>query len=459
MRTLNLVRTSAFRLSLLAMLVFAVSAAVLLGFIYVGTVGLLDKETNAAIGAELRGLAEQYARLGLDGLERIISERSEDADARGALYMLVDAEGQPLAGNLANWPRPKPQQGWLAFDVDFPVGGGEGSHRARARMLELPGGYRLLVGRDVEERNGFKRLITHTLGWALLVTAVLSLIAGVLMSRRLLRRVDAVASASRKIVNGHMGERLPVAGTGDEFDRLTLGLNEMLEQIEKLTTGMQAGVDSISHDLRGPLTRLRSQMEAALSRELDVPVYRAVLSNALVEVDRVLRLFDTLLHIAQAEAGAAGMESLDLATVAGEVAELYEPVVEEHRLALNLELLAGAVVVGNRQLLAQAIANLLDNAVKYTPEAGCIQVAVGAGPEGVCLTVSDTGPGIGAADRERVLDRFVRLDASRTSPGSGLGLSLVAAVARLHHAQLSLADNEPGLRVRLMFPGSAALAA
>jgi len=455
----NLIRTSTFRLSLLAMVVFAVSAAVLLGFIYVGSVGLLDKETNAAISAELRGLAQQYSKLSLDGLESIIAERSEDADARGALYMLVDADNRPLAGNLANWPKPRPQGRWLRFEVDFPVGGGEGSHHARARFANLAGGYRLLVGRDIEERIGFKRLITHTLGWALLVTVVLSLIAGLLMSRRLLRRVDAVARASRNIIDGDMGQRLPVADTRDEFDRLSISLNEMLEQIEKLTTGMQVGVDSISHDLRGPLTRLRSQIEGALSRDLDVSVYRGALSNALIEVDRVLQLFDTLVRIAQAEAGAVGMEVLDLATVADEVGELYEPVVEEHRLHLELQGTAGAIVLGNRQLLAQAIANLLDNAVKYTPAEGRIELTVSASPDWVELTVADTGPGVAAPDRERVLERFVRLDTSRTSPGSGLGLSLVAAVARLHHARLDLCDNGPGLRVRISFPQAAALAA
>lgn len=454
MRTARLLRTSTFRLALIYLAPFGLIVLVLFGFLYLGTLELIDAQTNATIDAETRGLAEQYGERGLSRLIEVVAERSGTKGEKGSVYLLTGPDLHPLAGNLAGWPEDATLKGgWLSFEVERGRGGQTTTHEIRAKPFRLAGGFRLLVGRDMAERAEFQDVIAKTLAWALGITLVLGIAGALYLSQKLLRRVDAVAETSRTIVHGELGRRVPLDGSGDEFDRLSTSLNEMLDQIEQLMTGMRAVTDSLAHDLRSPLTRLKGRIEVTLRGAADLERYRETLEQTIADTDAILTTFNALISIAQAEAGAAraSMTRLELGQIARDAFELYEPVAERKGLTLKQDVTDGIIIVGHGQLLAQSVANLLDNAIKYTPAGGHVAVAVRDAGERAELIVADTGPGIPAADRERVLDRFVRLDASRTTPGSGLGLSLVAAVAKLHRAALTLGGHDPGLRVTLSF--------
>jgi signal transduction histidine kinase len=455
----KLLKTSTFRLALLNLAVFGVAMILPFAFVYTSTVGSLDSETNSAISLEESGLADEYGRVGRAGLIDVVTERSNDPSDKDAIYLLADPQGRPLAGNLSVWPAESFAAGqWIQFIIDKVEDGDSVPHRVRAQAMRLAGGELLLVGRDIHEIRALQSRITEALGWAGAFTLIVVLTGGILMSRYMLRRVDAITQTSRKIVEGSLSQRVPIRGTGDELDRLSENLNQMLDQIEHLMTSMRTVTDSIAHDLRSPLTHLKGRIELALRGAPDAVAYRGALEHAVMETDRILSVFNALIEMAKAESGLgrADMTTLDLAAVAADVVDLYEPVAEERDLSMVASLRAGASLRGNRQLLALAVANLLDNAVKYTPSGGTITLAVDSDPRGVRLTVTDTGPGIPAADRGRVLERFVRIESGGAVPGSGLGLSLVAAVARLHRATLDLADNAPGLRVTVTFANAPA---
>jgi signal transduction histidine kinase len=313
------------------------------------------------------------------------------------------------------------------------------------------------VGRDIEELRQFGDLIRTTLYWALGLSLALGLGGGLLTSRNFLHRIDAITGASRTIMDGNLSRRMPVAGTGDELDRLSVSLNQMLDQIERLMLGMKEVSSNIAHDMKTPLTRMRARVEAALRTD-DKNQYRAALNQSIEESDSLLRTFNSLMSIARAESGNAreGFRPIDLGNVLNDVYELYEPLVEDAGGKLVLQLSGSLPVKADRQLLAQAISNLLDNAMKYghTSELA-ITLAAQAKPETVEITVSDRGSGIPEEDRERVKDRFVRLDTSRTLPGNGLGLALVASIMRVHGGDLKLTDSAPGLKATLVLPKQA----
>ncbi len=443
------------------MALFWASTAILLGFIRYSTVGMMDRETRERIDVDYRALTQTYRHAGIQGLRDVIEERSSDKAVPGVLYLLVDTYGRPLAGNLAFWPDDSGvQEGWIRLAIQMPGASGYIHHQATARIARL-NHHRLLVGRDIKDRLVFQELITRSLLWSVVIVGVLSLIGGVIISQRMLRRVDELARTANTIIQGDLGTRLPVQGIGDEFDRVAQNVNRMLDQIERLTSGMRTVIDSVAHDLRGPLTRIRGHIELALAGPADAVAYRQALDTALAESERLHRTVDALLQIAQAESGTLGMEMepIDLATVARDVLDLYQPFAEDKALRIQDDIAQMSKrgshwIRGNRQLLAQGLANLVDNAIKYTPEGGRIGLRVWTSGGATGLEVWDTGPGIPEADRARVLERFVRLDASRTTPGSGLGLSLVAAVAKLHGASLTLGDNAPGLSVVLTFEGA-----
>jgi signal transduction histidine kinase len=454
----GLLRSSTFRLALFYMAPFGVLVMILFGFLYIGTVELIDAQANATIEAEVRGLSEQYNGRGLGRLIEVIAERSGVNGEKGSIYLLTGPDLTPLAGNLKSWPIDAVEKDdWLSFTVARQRGDQLTSHEIRARPFRLAGGFRLLVGRDMAERQEFQLVIAKTLAWALGITIMLGIAVAFYLSRKLLRRVEAVAATSRTIVHGDLARRMPIEGSGDEFDRLSASLNEMLDQIEQLMTGMRAVTDSLAHDLRSPLTRLKGRIEVTLRGRGDEASYRQALAETIADTDAILATFNALLAIAQAEAGAArsGMTHLDLGRIAHDAVELYEPVAEEKDIRLEQSTADEIPIVGHPQLLAQSVANLIDNAIKYTPRGGKIALTLKDAGERAELSVADSGPGIAAKDRERVLERFVRLDVSRTTPGSGLGLSLVAAVAKLHRASLVLGDNGPGLKVTLSFEKAA----
>ena len=437
------------------MILFGTSVLGLLAFIYLSTVAVIDRQTEDTIDAEVRGLAEQYREQGLARLIDVVRLRSS-VDGSD-YYLLTDPNLTPLAGNLVAWPKDAEGAGdWIRLTVHR-QSQGQGpttSRDVRAQLFTLSGGYRLLVGRDTHERTNLRDIVIKALGWSLAAALALGLVGGIVLSRRMLRRVEHVAVTSQGIMAGDLSRRIAVTGTGDEFDRLATSLNAMLDQIERLMTGMRLATDSLAHDLRSPLTRLRGRIELALRQPPHAARDREALADVLRQAEVALSTFDSLMKIAMAEAGigAADLRVVDLSGTAADAAELYEPVAEEREIRLCVSTQPGAFIRAQPELLAQAITNLIDNAVKNTPSGGQIRVAVEARRSVVLLCVADTGRGIPEADRARVLDRFVRLEESRSTPGAGLGLALVSAVARMHGARLSLEDAAPGLRVTLRFP-------
>ncbi|HUZ72053.1 MAG TPA: HAMP domain-containing sensor histidine kinase [Stellaceae bacterium] len=450
----RLLKTNAVRLAALYFALFATSVLTVLVFIYFSTADFAQRQTEATLDAESRGLAEQYAERGLAGLLETIQDRSAPGHPERTIYLITDPFLHPLAGNLSRWPRATQiRSGWIEFPVEEMVGGEKQSHTALASVFILPGGYRLLVGRDLRDASTFRARITRTLAWSGLLTLALGIAGGVFMTRHMLRRVEAVNRTSASIIHGDLSQRVPVSGSGDEFDQLAANLNAMLDQIERLMLGMRQVTDNIAHDLRTPLARLRARLEVTLLERPDMHRYGEALQDTITEADRLLGTFNALLSIAEAEAGSRrdSWSVVDLAEIARNVAELYEPLAEENGLELAVETDATLPVRGDRHLLSQALANLLDNALKYAP-AGRIVLSAHERGEVARVEVADTGPGIPADRREAVFDRFVRLEGSRSSPGNGLGLSLVRAVAKLHAGACWLEDNAPGLKAVMTFP-------
>lgn len=458
MRALSLVRTIAFRIVIVYVVLFTASAAALVGFAYWSTARALNAETDQSVEVEIAGLAEHYDREGLAGLSEAIIGRSIRSNL--SLYLLTDSEQHPIAGNLDAWPQTVPvSNGFVEFD--FQRGNDQQNHRARGRILELTGGLQLLVARDVHERDETERLFTTALPWSVGLMLVLGIVGGGLISRNLVSRLDSINRTSREIVAGDLSRRVPVTKAGDELDALAQDLNQMLDRNERLMRAMRDVTDSVAHDLRTPLNRLRNRLEGLLLHVDSESREGLEIAAAVDDTDRLIATFNALLLIAEAEAGAVreAMTRVDIPHVIESVVELYEPLAEEKGLALEIAPGRTGAIRGNVRLISQALANLVDNAIKYTPPGGRVRIAAEDRPTGVALSVSDTGPGIPPEERGRVLERFVRLEASRNSPGTGLGLSLVAAVARMHQARLEFGDNAPGLKATLLFPADTQSAA
>jgi signal transduction histidine kinase len=450
----NLLHTSTFRLALVYMVLFAGSVLLLLGFIYWSTVAYMANQTDATIRAEITGLAEQYRERGLNGLVETISERLERDPDSSSVYLFASSKLSPLAGNLSAWPDVSPtNEGWLNFEFKDPRAGGR-IFQARARPFILQGGLRLLVGRDTRELKATQRLITRALLWGLAITLALALLGGVIMSRGMLRRIELINQTSRSIMAGDLSQRIPTRGTNDEFDRLAGNLNNMLVEIEHLMHGIRHVSDNIAHDLRTPLTRLRNRLERLQIELEDGSPHREQVEQSIVDADQLLATFAALLRIARIEAGGhkANFKPVDLASLVRDAAELYEALTEAKQLHLATHIDEAVAMNGDRDLLFQALINLLDNAVKYTPEGGNVSLELKRSGKTLDIMVSDTGPGIPENERDKVGQRFYRLERSRSTPGSGLGLSLVKAVAHLHHATLLFEDNAPGLKATLRLP-------
>jgi hypothetical protein len=456
----KLLRTTAFQLTLFYLLIFIVFAASLLGYFALNTRRLITEQITTTVDTEISGLREQYNQGGIRRLVIVVDLRSRRPGS--SLYLVTTATGEGLAGNVGSLePGVLDHPGWLETNyrrLEAPEGS---DHRALAQVVQLPGGFRLLVGRDLEERERLFGIIANAGQWSLALVIVLGLGGGFFVSRRVLNRVEAMTETAQTIMAGDLAGRLPVAGTGDELDRLADRFNAMLERIEALMRGLKEVSDNIAHDLKTPLTRLRNRCEQALRGSAGVGDYRAALESTIAESDELIRTFDALLMIARAESGQArdNMTDFDAAEVARGIGELYEPLAEEKGISLTVDAPVAAPVRGNRELVSQALANLVDNAIKYAGPNGKLngapaEIVVKAGNEGerISLSVADRGPGIAEADRGRVVERFVRLEQSRSEPGSGLGLSLASAVARLHGGELKLEDNHPGLRSTIALP-------
>jgi hypothetical protein len=455
----KLSNTTAFKLTLVYLTVFAVFAAFLLGYFAWNTRRLITEQITRTVDAEITGLAEQYNQGGIRRLVFIIDARARRPGS--SLYLVSTFSGDGLAGNVGLLGEGVLEHtGWTETvyrRLDDPEGS---EHHALVRVYELPSGFRLLVGRDLEERERLYEVILAAGQWSIALVIILGLAGGFFVARRVLHRVDAMTETSRTIMAGDLSGRLPTVGSDDELDRLAINLNAMLERIEALMRGFKEVSDNIAHDLKTPLTRLRNRAEEALRSGKNEADYRAALDSTIEESDELIRTFNALLMIARAESGqsSAPMTQFDAAEVARGVGELYDPLADDTGLALNIEANAALPMRGNRELLTQALANLVDNAIKYarphdangTPAS--VVVEASGDVASIRLSVSDRGPGVPAGDRERVVQRFVRLEQSRSEPGSGLGLSLAAAVAHLHGGELHLEDNEPGLKATLVVP-------
>jgi signal transduction histidine kinase len=457
----KLLRTTAFKLTLVYLTVFALFAAFLLGYFAWNTRRLITEQITQTVDAEITGLAEQYRLGGIRRLVFVIDARARRPGS--SLYLVTTPAGEGLAGNVGSLSTGILEtSGWTETAYRRLDDQDSAGHRALVRVFQLPGGFRLLVGRDLEERERLHDIVLAAGRWSLAIVVILGVAGGFFVTRRVLKRVDAMTDTTRTIMDGDLTGRLPIAGTGDELDRLAENLNAMLERIEALMHGLKEVSDNIAHDLKTPLTRLRNRCEEALRLAEDESQYRAALESTIEESDALIRTFNALLMIARAESGQArdNMTDFDAAEIARGVGELYEPLADDKGIALKVEAPAAAPVHGNRELVSQALANLVDNAIKYAAPNGSaatangseiIVKAVGDGDR-ILLTVADGGPGIPEADRGRVVERFVRLEQSRSEPGSGLGLSLASAVARLHGGELRLEDNQPGLRSVIILP-------
>lgn len=449
----KLFRTTAFRLSLAYLAIFALFAGFILFYVAFNAGALLREQNATTIDAEIKGLAEQYATGGLRRVVGVIDNRVRQPGA--ALYLMTAPAGEKIAGNIDGVP-PAVLANPGEYEIPYEAIGDIEAHRrlALVRSLVLPGGFRLLVGRDLSDITRLENVIWRAFGWSMVLVIALGVLAGFIVTKRVLSRIDSMTETTRAIMEGDLAGRLALTGSNDEFDRLAENLNTMLDRIGDLMEGIRQVSNNIAHDLRTPLTRLRNNAEEALRVGRTVEDGRNALVDVIAEADGLIKIFNALLMIARAEAGQLrdGMTNLNASEIVSEIVELYEPVAEDQGLTIKTAIAAPLPLYGSRELIGQAVANLIDNALKYGAGSTEISVRASRNDVNIVIEIADRGKGIPEGDRARVTERFVRLETSRSQPGSGLGLSLVAAIARLHRGSLELADNHPGLMARLILP-------
>jgi signal transduction histidine kinase len=464
-RLTALYRTTAVRLSAVYLLLFAICAAFLVFYVSSMSERLLRQQMREAVAQEVEQIERVFDSNGMNGLLRTLERRARQPGAN--LYIIASPTGEVLAGNVASLqPGVLDAEGWTETPFRYQrfqeeARGGK-RPMAYAQVIVLSNGLRVLVGRDLGEPENFRNLVRQALMVALGVMGFGALAIWYLIGRNALKRMDRMSGASQRIMAGDLSQRLPTSGSGDEFDRLSESLNTMLGRIEKLNEGLKQVSDNIAHDLKTPLTRLRNKAEAALAGG-ERADYRTALEEMIGESDQLIRTFNALLMISRVEAGQAPaeMSAIDISGIAQDSAELYEPVAEDSGLRLVTAIADGIEVKGNRELVGQALGNLIDNAIKYAEGSGSeteIRISLERRQDDVVLSVADSGPGVPEDKREDVVKRFVRLDDSRSKPGTGLGLSLAGAVMEMHHGSLELdathpeRENNRGLTVRMVFP-------
>ncbi len=453
---LGLLRSASGRFALFFTAFFAAAATAAAVILWWNTAGALDRQVDAAIRADAGALVERRREADIPALVAALEDRLALDVQNEALYLLLGPGGTKLAGNLDAWPaEANGEQPWIRMPLlrDGAVS------EARLLRLELPGGHRLLVGRDVAEKLRLRALLSEGIAWAASASAAIALLGAWLLRRAVERRLRPVYGTAEEIAAGDLARRVPVSGHDDEFDRLARTMNVMLDRIAQLMEGVRGVSDAIAHDLRTPIARARAKLEEALASARDEEALRAAVEQGINDLDGIARVFQAVLRIAEVEAGArrAAFAPIDLAPALADAAELYGAAAEARGQTLATELPPALPLVGDRDLLMQAVANLLDNALKFTPEGGTVRLSAGLSSGIVEVAVTDDGPGLPEADRARAGERFFRADAARTTPGSGLGLSLVRAVAALHRGVVELAEAtpgaaRPGLRVTLRLP-------
>jgi len=447
----EILRTLTFKLTVSFSIFLGLSLSLLALFFYWSTIGLLVRETDAALNAEINSLADQYNEHGLERLAKVIRFRITQQENREMVYVLANRSGRIVVGNLSRWPE-------MVLDnenrTEFTHGFKEKQTKTRARVFRLESGVTLLVGRNIGQIQKLRAIFSNSIYGAIALTLIFAILSGLLFSRKMLQRLDSFTTVTADIMQGKLSRRIEETGTLDEFDVLARHLNSMLERLETLVSGVRHVSDNIAHDMRTPLTRLRNRIEG-ISRKLEGNSQLEV-EECVAEADELLNMFSSLLRIARIESGSYGgkFENIDMAIIATDAIELYQGSAEEKGVVIVAQIDKGVHLLGDRHLLFQLLANLIDNAVKYTLDGTSIGVIVEKNLEEVIVLVADNGSGVAAEDYERMSGRFVRLDPSRSLPGSGLGLSLVKVVVDLHKGTIHFSDNRPGLRVEVRVPVS-----
>lgn len=444
-------RNLTLRLTLAYMALFCGSFALMLGASYAAGVWRPLRQVEGQVRAESDALAAVYAHGGRNALIRAIEARAQQSSARARYHVLLAPNGAVVASNLIDWPLQR-QGEWLRYEFGSYASGSEEEHEAVVRDLLLPGGYRLLVGIDTEDLDEREDLIFDALTWGAGMTLLLSLVSGLAISVAVSQRLESINRTARAVIGGDLSGRIKLRGTGDDFDQLSATLNEMLARIERLVASISRVSDNIAHELRTPLSRLMAELEDLAAAD-DPAEVEARAAAALEEAARLQRLFETLLRLARVQSGGqAAREPVDLTRLLLDAADLHGPAAEERGQTIELTVDPGLQLQGSRDLLFQMVSNLLDNAVKFSPVGGAIRLGAARKDRALEIWVEDRGPGISPDERGRAFERFYRSPGTQATPGFGLGLSLVQAIAEQHGATVALEDAAPGLRARARFP-------
>ena len=459
----KLLNTTAFRLSLIYASVFSLICAGAMVYVYHMAESQLQQQTDARLQLETDMLLSRYKNGAVEALEQTIRLRNGDGGTRFFFSALISRGELDLVPSLSNGEQinGNPPQIFATRPLGEIVSVAPSRQRkdpARMLLTILPGGYQLLVGTDLDEQHALLHRLLTTLLTASLIIFALAVLGGSLVGRHVLRRLTSISETARSIIHGNLHHRVAVTSRNDEFDRLSLVLNQMLERIEHLMLGMRNVTDNLAHDLRTPLNRIRNRLETSQLHKPETTDYPQVVQDTLQDIDELIKTFNALLSIAQMEAGVQrdrdDWTNVDLSNLVDDLGDLYSAVAEEKQQSFDFHTEPNLVTFGNRQLIAQALTNLLDNAMKYTPAGGQIALSASRQADKIQIMVSDSGPGIPADAYAQVFKRFTRLDNARSSPGNGLGLSLVKAILDLHETKIELSDNQPGLKITLLFPAS-----
>ncbi len=446
--------SSTFRLALIAIGTFGVIASAIFSYVYLSTASYVRSRSDRAIMADYSSLQTTYERSGRDGLVALIEQRIADRSFASNVYLLADPSLVPLAGNLRAWPSTvTAARGWAEFRAPEPLRDAADRPLLRATFETLPGGDRLLVGRDIGDLDGFTDQMKLAVISGVALIFLLAAVASILVTRRTVGRIEQINATSRAIMLSGLDKRIPLRGTNDEWDRVAENLNLMLDRIETLMGEVKQVSDNVAHDLRTPLTRMRGRLEKAYHRQRDSGDDQSLIGDTIADLDAVLRIFSSLTRIAQIETQErkGAFRTVNLVEIASEVVELYDAAAEQDGTRLTLVGDREVLVTGDRDLIFDAIANLVDNAIKHGRTGGQVVVANETIDGRPVVSIADDGPGIPVDQYEHVFKRFYRLEQSRYTPGNGLGLSLVAAVARLHGGRIEMLENSPGLKLMLWF--------
>jgi len=463
---LRLINTTAFRLSLIYALVFSLVSTGAISFIYWNSAQEIRAQTDSQLRAETNALLELYHNGKINALTQEMNQLNTDGRSQFFLYALLTRSQRDLIQEIQ--PGKNLAVGDSIFatvplDTVITVPDDTNTNEftqteqfnqpARVLLTLLPDDYQILVGTDVFERQALLKRISNVILILIVLVFTLALAGGALMGYSVLHRINSVRQTAGEIIEGDLSQRMQVTQKNDEFDRLSSVLNTMLSRIEQLMQSMHQVTDNLAHDLRNPLNRLRNRLEVSLIENLDKKGYQQVQQEAIQDIDDIIRTFNSLLSIAQAESGKHEHEwaLIDIKPFIDELAELYSIVAEEAGITFVNEIQTTCFILGDHQLLAQTFTNLLDNAMKFTPSGGLIKLSTHFTDQQAVIEITDSGPGIPQDKREEVFERFTRLDSARSTPGNGLGLSLVRAVVERHNGTIELQDNQPGLRVILRF--------